>query len=119
MTTPDAPSPESGQPVAPLPKITQASPETTNTWVKADHLERANRVWAARVAGHTWREAAEIGGYASPENAIRAVRNVYGHVPRLDREELRNLWRDRLESTWRQAGDDMSEQRPGAVTAAV
>jgi arginase family enzyme len=37
----------------------------------------------------------------------------------MERDELRNLWRDRLEAAWRQVMVDMTEQRPGATTAAV
>ncbi|MGA8247846.1 MAG: hypothetical protein WB797_13165 [Nocardioides sp.] len=50
---------------------------------------------------------------------MKAVRNVYGRLPQIERDELRRLWRDRLEVAWRQVAMDMSQQRPGAVTAAV
>jgi AraC-like DNA-binding protein len=94
-------------------------PPPPHTWVKSDHLARAHQAWTARVAGATWQQVAELTGYSSPENAMRAVRTVYGQVPRIDRDDLRHLWRDRLEALWRQVLRDLSEQRPGAVTAAV
>jgi len=60
-----------------------------------------------------------VAGYSSPENAMRGVRTAYGTLPRIDRDDLRNLWRDRLEVAWQLVMRDMADQRPGAVTAAV
>lgn len=40
-------------------------------------------------------------------------------MPTVKRDDLRNLWRDRLEGIWRQAFKDALEGRPGAITAAV
>lgn len=50
---------------------------------------------------------------------MKGVRTAYGTLPRIDRDDLRNLWRSRLEVAWRQVVKDMFDQRPGAVTAAV
>lgn len=86
---------------------------------RADTMERAHKAWHARLAGATWRQAAEVAGYANGDIAATAVKRVYGKVPPLEREALRTLWRERLELAWRQAVVDMTEQRPGAITAAV
>lgn len=87
--------------------------------VRADALARAEAAWRARVAGATWAQAAEIAGYKDRDSCNRQVKRVYGQLPPVDRNELRNLWRDRLEVMWRQSQLDMREQRAGAVTAAV
>jgi hypothetical protein len=87
--------------------------------VRADALRRADTAWRARVAGATWREAAEMAGFSAENHAIDAVRNAFGRVPVVDREALRHLWRERLERAWRQVCADMSERVPGATTAAV
>jgi hypothetical protein len=101
-------------PTGPLPSQPPPAPTITGA-----HLARADRAWMARVTGMTWRQAADVAGYGSPEAAMKGVRTAYGVLPRIDREDLRHLWRDRLEVTWRQAIRDVMEQRPGAVTAAV
>ena len=111
------PEPDQTRESSLVPDVTE--PKSANTWVKADALARADHVWALRVAGHTWRHAAEVVGYSSPQAAMAAVRKQYGEVPRLDREDLRNLWRERLEVTWQHVLNDMGDQKPGAVTAAV
>jgi hypothetical protein len=80
---------------------------------------KAEKAWAVRVAGGTWRQAAEVSGYGSGEAAQKAVSTVRGATPRVSRDVLREVWRDRLEMAWRQVAQDMSQQRPGAVTAAV
>lgn len=87
--------------------------------VRADMAERAERAWQARVLGATWREAAQVAGYSDASNAVRAVRGVYGELPKVERDDLRHLWRTRLEKVWRQAYADVLERRSGAVTAAV
>lgn len=87
--------------------------------VRADALDRANRAWSARVAGAAWKEAAEVAGFSSGRVALDACRNVFGELPQIDREELRRLWRDRLERSWRQCCLDMGQQVPGATTASV
>jgi hypothetical protein len=40
-------------------------------------------------------------------------------LPIAEREELRDIWRQRLENLWQQAALDAQAGRPGAVTAAV
>src|SRR5688572_7746070 len=94
-------------PPEPLPKV------------QARHLERADTAWRARVAGATWKQAAQMAGYATPESAIKGVQSAFGELPPLQAADLRNLWRDRLEVLWRQTLTDIAEQRPGAVTAGV
>jgi hypothetical protein len=87
--------------------------------VRADALDRANRAWSARVAGGSWREAAELAGFSTAEHAMDAVRSAFGGVPKIDREALRHLWRERLERSWRQVVLDMADRVPGSVTASV
>jgi AraC-like DNA-binding protein len=87
--------------------------------VRADALERASTAWSVRVAGGTWAQAAEAAGFHDSDAATKAVRRHYGTLPVLARDDLRGLWRDRLELAWRQVCRDMTEQKPGAVTAAV
>jgi len=87
--------------------------------VRGDALSRADDAWRLRVAGATWAEVATVVGFANAENAIRAVRQVYGSLPEVPREELRTLWRERLERLWRQTLMDATEHRPGAVMAGV
>jgi hypothetical protein len=87
--------------------------------VSAPVLRKATTVWSARVAGATWQQAAEVAGYRSREAAMKAVRNTYGQLPRIERDDARHLWRERGELLWRQALRDALDQRSGAVTAAV
>jgi len=87
--------------------------------VRADALRRADTAWRVRVAGGTWKEAAEAAGYSSDSVAQDGVRNVFGGPPIIDREALRHLWRERLERAWRQCVSDMTERVPGATTASV
>lgn len=86
---------------------------------RADAEDRARRAWTARVAGATWEQAARVAGYAQPQNAIRACYAYFGTLPKVDREQERELWRQRLEHLWRQSIKDTTEQRPGAVRAGV
>jgi hypothetical protein len=86
--------------------------------VKADAAVRAMKAWTARVTGSTWEEA-EIAGFTNPANALRAVKNYFGSLPDIEREDQRALWRARLEHLWAQALVDVQQQRPGAVRAAV
>lgn len=85
----------------------------------ADAAERARRAWAARVAGGTWSQAAQVAGFTDAGNCCRAVKNYFGTLPVPDRAEQRDLWRERLELLWRQSVRDVQSQRPGAVRAAV
>lgn len=86
---------------------------------RADALKRADEAWRLRVSGASWGEVADLVGYTDRNNALRAVRNVYGTLPQIERDELRALWRDRLEWLWRQVAHDVTEQRPGAAVAGV
>lgn len=87
--------------------------------VHGSKLEKVEKVWNARIAGASWRQAAEIGGYSTASNARTAVRSLRGELPVLDREHARDLWRERIEVLWQQALRDVAAQRPGAITAAV
>ena len=87
--------------------------------MRADALARAEKAWAVRVAGGTWAQAAEVAGFSDAQHAQRAARNVFGDLPVVDREERRDVWRERFEAMWRQGQRDMAEQRAGAVTACV
>lgn len=102
-----------------MKELTGPPPPEPIKAVRADALQRADRAWTARVTGSTWREAAQLAGYSSPQHAMQAANRIYGELPRIDRDELRRLWRDRLEATWRQCCTDMADRVPGATTAAV
>jgi hypothetical protein len=102
-----------------MDELTGPEPPEPTKKVRADALERADTAWRARVAGAAWAEAAKVAGYSSDKHAIDGVRNVFGAVPQIDREELRRLWRDRLERSWRQCVADMADRVPGATTASV
>ena len=96
----------------------QSTPTPTHV-VRGDALARAEQAWRARVAGGTWRQVAEVSGYADGPAACHAVKAIYGELPTEQREDLRALWRARLELLWAQALRDATERRPGAVTAGV
>ncbi len=87
--------------------------------VRADALDRAEKIWALRIGGATWDQRAKAVGLTTRQNAIRCVREAYGEVPQVDREELRHLWRERNEMVWRQALRDVLDRRQGAVVAAT
>ncbi|WP_156759646.1 hypothetical protein [Microbacterium karelineae] len=89
------------------------------TPVKADAARRASEAWSLRVAGFTWEEIADQVGFSDAPGAHRAVKNFFDDVPQPDREQLRELARERGEALWKQAFADALEQRPGAVRAAV
>ena len=86
---------------------------------RADAMARADLAWRTRVAGGTWAQAAQIAGYSNAQNACRSVRETYGTLPQVERDEQRRLWRDRLEALWQQVYRDTLDRQPGAVTAAV
>jgi len=87
------------------------------TRLEADR--RADLAWSARVAGSSWEQAAVVSGYTSGQNAYRAVLRRRGELPVSQRDDLRDIWRQRLEALWRQAALDAMSNRPGAITAAV
>lgn len=60
-----------------------------------------------------------MSGFASAQTACRGVQVYFGRLPPVNSEDSRALWRERLEVLWRQGVQDVSEQRPGAVRAAV
>lgn len=81
--------------------------------------DRVNRAWMLRVMGASWDQVAEQVGYSSGSNACRAVREAMGELPQPQRDELRDLWRSRIEVLWRQSLRDVNQQRPGALSAGV
>ena len=86
---------------------------------KAEAAKHADVAWRARVAGASWAEAAQIAGYVDATGACAAVRKWYGQLPEIEHEDQRTLWRNRLESLWRQAVIDVRDRQHGAITAAV
>ena len=99
--------------------MTTASPPAPVRKMRADALDRAEKIWGMRLSGATWSQCAEAVGLSTPQNAMRCVREAYGEVPQVNREELRHLWRERSEVLWRQAFKDVLDRRQGAVVAAV
>src|SRR4029077_15517527 len=79
--------------------------------ITAAHWAKAEKAWAARCAGGTWAQAALTAGYSDGDAACKAVKSCYGSLPKPLRDDLRDLWRDRLERAWRQVCVDMAEQR--------
>jgi AraC-like DNA-binding protein len=92
---------------------------TTRRSGRADAAGRAMRAWSARVAGHTWSEAAELSGFSDASNCLRAVRAYFGTLPAIEREDVRALWRQRHEALWAIALRDAKARRPGALRAGV
>jgi hypothetical protein len=86
---------------------------------RAESERRADTAWSVRVAGGTWADAARLAGFSSAQNAYRAVLRRRGQLPVSERGDLRDIWRIRLESFWRQAALDVQDRRPGAITHAV
>lgn len=86
---------------------------------QADAAQRAQRAWAARVAGGTWEQVASLCGFASATIACRAVRRYFGKLPVLDHEELRDLWRARHETLWRQSQSAIADGETAALRAGV
>lgn len=101
------------------PLLSGAEPPVPRRRVRSDALARADRAWRVRVAGGTWADAAEVGGYASPQNALRGVRDTFGELPAVTRDDLRDVWRARLEVMWRYAQRDAAEGKTGAIVAGV
>lgn len=89
------------------------------TTVRANARERAMIAADAREQGATWRQAADLAGFSDPANCIRAVRNANGSLPRVAIDEVREVWRERMEDLWLEALEDVRNRRPGAVRAAV
>lgn len=85
--------------------------------VRADAAQRAQRAWTARVSGSTWDEAAKVAGYADAATACRGVKNYFGTLPAVERDDLRDLWRQRMELLWTYAARDAEIGKPGALRA--
>jgi hypothetical protein len=85
----------------------------------ADAAQRAQRAWAARVAGGTWDQAAEVAGFTNTSACVRAVGNYFGTYPTPDSSEQRALWRERMELLWKIAIRDASDGKHGALRAGV
>lgn len=80
---------------------------------------KADVAWRARTAGATWAEAAAMSGYASAQSCYKSVVKHRGALPQVEADHLRELWRERLETLWRQALRDVADRRPSAVTHGV
>jgi hypothetical protein len=87
--------------------------------VNAPAMQRVADAWAMRVRGASWADIAQALGYANPQNAMRAVRNLSGRLPEPTMREMRSLWRERLEFLWPVAVRDVEGGKPGAMRAAV
>lgn len=85
--------------------------------VRADAAQRAQRAWTARVSGSTWDEAAKVAGYADAATACRGVKNYFGQLPVVERDDLRDVWRARMELLWTYAARDAKKGKPGALRA--
>lgn len=85
----------------------------------AEARARAQRAGAMRIQGATWSQIATACEYSSKSAAYTAVMRVFREMPEVDREAQRKVWDARLEALWGYAMRDVSEQRPGAVRAAV
>jgi hypothetical protein len=87
---------------------------------RARYAQRVADAWSMRVRGADWATIATATGYANAQNAMRAVRTYAGSLPVIDaREDLRSLWRERLEHLWPLAVRDAEAGRPGALRASV
>jgi hypothetical protein len=80
---------------------------------------KADAAWQARVLGASWAQAAQVAGYGTASAAYHAVLRQRGTLPEPMLSDLREVWRERLESLWSQAWQDVRERRSGAVTHAV
>ncbi len=87
--------------------------------MRAGAMKRAAEAWQWRVLGKSWTEVAELVGFSNDANAIRAVRRFYGTLPTPSTDELRAMWRARLEHLWSLAQRDAQAARPGALRAGV
>lgn len=86
---------------------------------RADAMQRAAQAWHLRVIGRTWEEIAREVGYASPQGAHRAVSRFAVTLPDPKPDELREMWRARMEKLWTFAVRDAEAGRPGALRAGV
>ena len=86
---------------------------------RADAAARAERAYLARLNGGTWRQCADVAGYADEQGARRAVERLFHELPAPDRDAQRHIPREQAQSVLRQALQDVRDRRPGAVTAAV
>lgn len=87
---------------------------------RARYHQRVADAWAMRVRGADWASIATAVGYSSPQNAMRAVRTYVGKLPVIESsDDLRSLWRERLEYLWPLAARDVEAGRPGALRGAV
>lgn len=82
-------------------------------------MQRAARGWHLRVTGQTWQQIADELGYASQQGAHRAVMRFAGTIPDPRPDDLRAMWRARMEHLWRFAARDAEAGRPGALRAGV
>lgn len=82
-------------------------------------MQRAARGWHLRVTGQTWQQIADELGYASQQGAHRAVMRFAGTIPDPRPDDLRAMWRARMEHLWKFAARDAEAGRPGALRAGV
>jgi hypothetical protein len=87
--------------------------------VRGDATQRAMAAWELRVVGNTWQQIADQLDYSHPQAAHRAVTEFRGSTPAIDGQEIRRELHERSEWLWQQACQDVVDQKPGAVTAAV
>lgn len=99
-----------------LPAIAPPKPRRS---VRADVLHRVTAAWDARLQGMTWERTATIAGYSDASNCRKAVMSVFGELPKIEREHLRDVWRDRIEKAHEIVSQDMVDRLPGATTAFV
>lgn len=71
------------------------------------------------MSGASWASIAEECGYSSPSNACRAVGRFGAGLPDIDVDAMRRTAVERGEQLWAQAWQDVVEDKPGCITAAV
>lgn len=89
------------------------------TQLDAVAFQKASSAWTARVHGLSWAQVAQHSGYSDASSAHHAVKRAFGELPVIEKEDLRDLWRERIELAWKQAVLDMKDRVPGATTASV
>jgi hypothetical protein len=104
-----------------ITSMTKRNEQHSRQMVRADYVKRVQRAWSLRVAGTGWDEIAELTGYSSRQNVIRAVQRYTGTLPTVDAESLRLLSRERGEFLWAHASEEVQRSKggPAAVRAAT
>ena len=73
------------------PDLTPPEETVTGRVIQPQTRAKVDTAWRARVAGATWRQAAELAGYSDEHAVMKAVRVTYGTLPRFERDDLRNM----------------------------